>query len=376
MKKILFIVLALISCVRANAQPLIWEEICSYPFYYSGIDGPIFYLTKERQEKLSIVKETIAKISGSFFSDMFSHGGSEWNNIFCGIPFAVDAKEGDVITISFDFANVDNIAHVMKSLPKYGRKKTYISRASILVPDETYINVYTESDSSWYWGEEKLLYDPAYNSVAIKQPADGVAYPFVRSAFVGIDSVDVDPIFTIFVRRYGKLTSVQFEVDPQATFDITDQDGMLMYNLQRYIRVSATDTYGNDVPIMNSLVSQWQVDKETGIARFTPILYPFSCTIDGFDDSYETDATNKSASTEDDAPNAGTTLDNCMTLEAVNPNMLLLDLNKGGIVTHVANVNANATAQDVWYDMFGRKYTTKPIAKGLYIHNGKKEVVK
>ena len=217
--------------------------------------------------------------------------------------------------------------------------------------------------------------------MAIRQRFDGVFYPVARRSYIWRSDIDMDVSnseYKIVVNRYGKIAEISFEVDDKAAFDLSDETGMLKYNLLRYVRVTATDVYGRDIPILNSLASQWQVDKETGIARFTPILYPFSCTIDGLDDSYETDATNKSASTEEDdnVPNAGTTLDNCMTLEAVNPNMLLLDLNKGGTVTDIATINANATAQNVWYDMFGRKYTTKPTAAGLYIHNGKKEVVK
>lgn len=194
-------------------------------------------------------------------------------------------------------------------------------------------------------------------------------------ARLSIDSASVNPNYSIIVRRVGKIESVKFEVDSRAVFDISDTDGMLAYNLQRYVRVYAKDVYGSDVPIMNSIVSQWQVDKVTGIARFTPILYPFSCVIGGYDDSYEANSVNKSGSSEDDELNAGTTLSNCMTLEATDPDVLLLDLNKAGL-TRRPDVGADSDESKAWYDITGRRLQSKPERPGVYIHNGKKTVVK
>lgn len=47
-----------------------------------------------------------------------------------------------------------------------------------------------------------------------------------------------------------------------------------------------------------------------------------------------------------------------------------------GTITRVDNVNANTTENDVWYDLTGRRLNGKPTTPGLYIHNGKKVLVK
>ncbi len=39
-------------------------------------------------------------------------------------------------------------------------------------------------------------------------------------------------------------------------------------------------------------------------------------------------------------------------------------------------VVSDSSAEGNWYDLNGRKLSAKPTAKGLYIHNGKKKVVK
>ena len=390
MKKLIIVFAALLIYSMVQAQdstPIrIIQELQSTVNIYLDY----YRLTDERLELIPhINNSSISKFSGSFLSDeLFAHKelsllSGDTKVAFEGIPFSINVKEGDIITMTFEFDNAEDINSV-----KSTKKNPYTKRVKILDLND-YLVACADSlydvCSGVYYDKNGIrhqdvydYYSPDYNSIALKQMVNGVYYPIIKARYNNIDIKDINPNYSIVVSRYGKLESISFDVDENATFNLTDPDGLLKYNLLRYVRVTATDVYGRDIPILNSLVSQWQVDKETGIARFTPILYPFSCTIEGMDDSYETDATNKSASTEedDDAPNAGTTLDNCMTLEAVNPNMLLLDLNKGGTVTDIATINANATAQDVWYDMFGRKYTTKPTAAGLYIHNGKKEVVK
>lgn len=47
-----------------------------------------------------------------------------------------------------------------------------------------------------------------------------------------------------------------------------------------------------------------------------------------------------------------------------------------GSVTRINNVDANTAENDVWYDIIGRRVNGKPTTPGLYIHNGKKELVK
>ena len=397
------LVMLLFSSIT-NAQYSVWDSVRIYDNYGIEFDNDlrtqnehntarqgVYFGTDEIMAKIPFVDGEYAKITGNFFSDIYAHGkykrswggakSPSWYNSFGGIPFAIKANEGDVITMTFDFENAKDMGYVQQRPGSIYIRKRYISKASVLDKENTFIDV--NPDSIWDWENEKVYYDPTYNTVAVRQPVDGTIYPFLRSFYTNLDSANVNPSYTITVRKFGKIVSVIFDVDPQASFDITNSDGMLEYNLLRYIRVSAVDTYGNDVPILNSIITQWEIDAETGIARFTPILYPFSNVIDGTE-AYETNAANKNASVDgeeeegDEEGEIDTTLtiDKCMTLEAVNPNMLLLDLNKGGIVTNVANVNASTNSQDVWYDMFGRKYTTKPTAAGLYIHNGKKEVVK
>lgn len=54
------------------------------------------------------------------------------------------------------------------------------------------------------------------------------------------------------------------------------------------------------------------------------------------------------------------------------PAFLLFNIESTGM--HM--VLSNPDAQGSWYDLNGRKLSAKPTAKGLYIHNGKKKVVK
>lgn len=376
MNRLYTVLAALMSLCLAQAQDPLKELQANIPSEYD-----YYRLTDDRIKAIPQIDNTShAVLKGHFLSEelfaTYKKEGNSYRTYFEGIFAAINANQGDIITMSFEF-NADSMSGV-----KPTKLKPYPRRALVVDTD----NIFIVGETSFYWGtigydSIEVRYDSDYNTMAIRQRFDGVYYPVARRSYIWRSDIDMDVSnseYKIVVNRYGKIAEISFEVDDKAAFDLSDETGMLKYNLLRYVRVTATDVYGRDIPILNSLASQWQVDKETGIARFTPILYPFSCTIDGLDDSYETDATNKSASTEEDdnVPNAGTTLDNCMTLEAVNPNMLLLDLNKGGTVTDIATINANATAQDVWYDMFGRKYITKPTAAGLYIHNGKKEVVK
>jgi len=44
-------------------------------------------------------------------------------------------------------------------------------------------------------------------------------------------------------------------------------------------------------------------------------------------------------------------------------------------ITPVANIKINNTSDNIWYDMLGRKYNIKPTTPGVYMHNGKKELV-
>ncbi len=49
---------------------------------------------------------------------------------------------------------------------------------------------------------------------------------------------------------------------------------------------------------------------------------------------------------------------------------------KRATVTALEGVNANVETDGAWYDLSGRKLQGKPATRGLYIHNGKKKLVK
>lgn len=140
-----------------------------------------------------------------------------------------------------------------------------------------------------------------------------------------------------------------------------------MWHLTNDLECQATDTYGQEIDLISTYYS-WKLDMEEGTATFTPYFTPrqFKTTWQSGEPFELSLGTNKAAPLGDE--NAYHDSDGKLVLR--------LWSSGGGIVTPIANVNANATAQDVWYDMFGRKYITKPTAAGLYIHNGKKEVVK
>ena len=385
-----------VSCgtIKAQELPIFFQLPGCLKF--DGVekqpDGYVSYLTayKLTAEKYSLihfVENDYAKITGSFFSDVYDHSSifdklygpypRDWNNSFGGIPFAVKAAKGDIVTMTFDFSNEKYMMYV-KEVPGKRNGKPYISRASVFDKEYTYVDVEDgpgiATDSFDVWIDEKLYFDPSYNSVAVRQTVDGTVYPFIRS-YYSQDSARVNPNYTIVVRKIGKIASIKFDVDPQVSFDLTDPDGLLVYNLLRYVRVSAVDTYGTDVPILNSIVTQWKVDKESGVARFTPVLYPFSCVIGGYDGSYEAGSVNKSASSKNEVLNTGLSLDNCLTLEATDPDILLLDLNKAGL-TRKPDVNAATDECNVWYDITGRRLQSRPTRSGVYVHNGKKILVK
>ena len=195
------------------------------------------------------------------------------------------------------------------------------------------------------------------------------------STYSDLDSVSYkNTDYTIYVRKYGKIASLTFNVDKEVTFD---DDSMLKYYLLNNVHIEAIDTYGNFIPIINGLVTQWTIDKDAKTAKFTPILYPFSIPFVSDEDAeLDEESANKSLTIlTEDIP----ILDNFCIMEVVDESLLTLDLelfSKGGTVTPVANINTNAPQPDTWYSISGQHLQGKPTAKGVYIHNGKKEVVK
>jgi hypothetical protein len=45
-------------------------------------------------------------------------------------------------------------------------------------------------------------------------------------------------------------------------------------------------------------------------------------------------------------------------------------------VPYPSNVEENLTGKDVWYTLSGCRQKVKPATKGIYIHQGRKEIVK
>ncbi|MBP5419808.1 MAG: hypothetical protein J6Y72_08380 [Bacteroidales bacterium] len=184
--------------------------------------------------------------------------------------------------------------------------------------------------------------------------------------------------FSIIIKKIGVLSdftlcpindrnmSISDWVTAQAFTPETSR-AEIMWHLTNDLECHATDTYGQEIDLISTYYS-WKLDMEEGTATFTPYFTPrqFKTTWKSGEPFELSLGTNKAAhiGTENAYHDADGKL------------VLRLWSIGGGTVTDIATINANATAQDVWYDMFGRKYTTKPTAAGLYIHNGKKEVVK
>lgn len=185
-------------------------------------------------------------------------------------------------------------------------------------------------------------------------------------------------LFSIVIQKYGVLSN--FTLRPINNSSQTISDWVLeraftqetaaaeiMWHLTNDLEYHAIDTYGQEIDLISTYYS-WKLDMEEGTATFTPYFTPrqFKTTWQSGEPFELSLGTNKAAhiGTENAYHDADGKL------------VLRLWSIGGGTVTDIATISANATAQDVWYDMFGRKYITKPTAPGLYIHNGKKEVVK
>jgi hypothetical protein len=54
----------------------------------------------------------------------------------------------------------------------------------------------------------------------------------------------------------------------------------------------------------------------------------------------------------------------------------VLNFGDDDVATGIINANGFHEAQEGWYDLNGRKLSDKPVANGIYIHNGKKTVIK
>ena len=68
-------------------------------------------------------------------------------------------------------------------------------------------------------------------------------------------------------------------------------------------------------------------------------------------------------------------------MDVAGAKAFVLDFGDGSVETGILSVplasgSEERSAANGWYDLQGRKYSEKPTAKGLYIHGGKKVVVK
>ena len=46
------------------------------------------------------------------------------------------------------------------------------------------------------------------------------------------------------------------------------------------------------------------------------------------------------------------------------------------VISGIKNINADGAADNAWYDLQGHRYSERPSTAGLYIHNGKKIIIK
>ena len=141
-----------------------------------------------------------------------------------------------------------------------------------------------------------------------------------------------------------------------------------MWYLTNDLECQATDTYGQEIDLISTYYS-WKLDMEEGTATFTPYFTPrqFKTTWQSGEPFELMLGSNKAASIDDE--NAYHDDEGKLVLR-------LWSVGDGGTVTPVANINTNAPQTDTWYSISGQRLQGKPTTKGVYIHNGKKEVVK
>lgn len=153
-------------------------------------------------------------------------------------------------------------------------------------------------------------------------------------------------------------------VDYIKSNDWTDVTAIeIQFRLTNDIECVATDTYGQEVRMVCPSYC-WDIDKEAKTATYTPYFVPriYKTEWKCGEQLELTWLGNKSLKI------SGWTLPEG-------------DYGGIGIVTDAHNVsqfttNASTNSQDVWYDLTGRRLQQKPTSPGLYIHNGKKEVVR
>ena len=309
------------------------------------------------------------------------------------IIYQID-KETTFFTCAGDFRDGEkNYWRMKSSLSAEGcwRAKVEIEKGEVIVMQD-YYPTYTLKNKvgGGYVGHGLVINDDYQigadtidnHSLVYKASEDGIVQ--CDNEFVAFSSDRLEELgedgykYSIVIQKYGvlsdftlvpiknQLQSISDWVKAQ-NFTPENTHGEIMWHLTNDLECQATDTYGQEIDLISTYYS-WKLDMEEGTATFTPYFTPrqFKTTWKSGEPFELSLGTNKAAPLGDE--NAYHDSDGKLVLRLWSIG--------GGTVTDIATINANATAQDVWYDMFGRKYITKPTAPGLYIHNGKKEVVK
>ena len=84
---------------------------------------------------------------------------------------------------------------------------------------------------------------------------------------------------------------------------------------------------------------------------------------------------------DEEIPLAPTTATNyseeiALMREWIKKQVAWIDGQLGFVPTSILSIHDAPADHDGWYDLQGRKFTNKPTDRGIYIHQGNKEVIK
>lgn len=153
------------------------------------------------------------------------------------------------------------------------------------------------------------------------------------------------------VSRYGRINKLAFDVPDFVVFGESDGEEVLLNKLLT-IGVEAEDAYGNKLPICNIKSCQWELDLESGTAKFHPILYPFFKN-GALDEGHEF-TLNDAVQVETEA--------------SVNKTLRLWAGNNDETPSSLSSPEANSTAPE-YLDLSGRPVSIgdSPTTPGVYI---------
>ena len=272
------------------------------------------------------------------------------------------------------------------------RAKVEVEKGEVVVMQD-YYPAYTlnNNDDGGYVGHGLVINDDYQigadtidnHSIVYRADKDGIAVcddEFVSFRSKRLEELGEDGYkYSIAIQKYGILsnfTLVPIKNQSQSISDwVTEQAftpentcAEIMWHLTNDLECQATDTYGQEIDLISTYYS-WKLDMEEGTATFTPYFTPrqFKTTWQSGEPFELMLGSNKAASIDDE--NAYHDDEGKLVLR-------LWSVGDGGTVTPVANINTNAPQTDTWYSISGQRLQGKPTTKGVYIHNGKKEVVK